>query len=815
MEDFELLESFVSESNDLIDDVEPLFIQLEKAAGGDQHVDVDVVNKIFRLFHSMKGSAGFIGLNNIAKVTHHAETLLDAFRKNSELPMTAYFLEVQLQAIDAIRTMLENTMNNGNDEGLEDLRDTVVGRLVEALEVAEGGAPPETASETKKETEKTADKKAAKSNKASKQEDAERENIRKMIEHEGGSNFFHDGSELLEKTEECLLQYQKSDEKKQKELVNEAFRLLHNFKGSCGFLKYEDLAKLSHAAESILECVKSGKIELDEQTLEILLQAVDTLTDGMNVLTQNGSSAEIPNCELMVEFLNDISGATPLDIDELTLPDEEEVQAAPTATNSQVPDDEQQADFDDMDLPDDVKALLMSESGSGDDDGDQASFLTAGGSKKSPMVAEIHKIDKNSPVPKDAVSARPLVKTNNDDMKKAAAAQQPQKEFAQTIRVDLKRLDKLINLVGELVIAESMVFRVLTELLGNDNDLERKIHHLQRVSSELQDVAMSVRMIPLSATFKKMIRLIHDLSKKSNKKVDMRLIGEDTEVDKNVIEQINDPLVHIIRNSVDHGIETADERIAAGKPETGMITLEAKHEGGEVWISIIDDGHGLNRDKILSKAVERGLITGDGSEMTDDDVFQLIFEPGFSTADKVTDLSGRGVGMDVVKKNIEKLNGRIKVRSKAGHGTTISLRIPLTLAIIDGMLVKIGDSLFTVPLLAIRESIRGTDEMLIGLPDGNECINVRHEEIPIIKLYSCFRRSTEITEIKDGVLVIVEADGQKAALLVDEIVGQQEIVIKGLSTYLGAPKGISGCTVLGNGEVSLIIDISSLLSRVS
>jgi two-component system chemotaxis sensor kinase CheA len=823
MEDFELLESFVSESNDLIDDVEPLFIQLEKTAGSDQHVDVDVVNKIFRLFHSMKGSAGFIGLNNIAKVTHHAETLLDAFRKNPELPMTSYFLEVQLQAIDAIRTMLENTMNNGNDEGLEDLRDTVVDRLVKALEVAESGAPPDEAPQktkdaanSEKATEKKEKKAPAKSKKTKKQEDLERENIRKMIESEGGSNFFHDGSELLEKTEECLLQYQKADEKKQKELVNEAFRLLHNFKGSCGFLKYEDLAKLSHAAESILECVKSGKIELDEQTLEILLQAVDTLTEGMNVLTQNGNSAEIPNCELMVEFLNDISGATPLNIDELAPSNEED---APAATSEQKSNEEPQADFDDMDLPDDVKALLMAEdssSGGGDEDDDKASFLTAGGSKKSPMVAEIRKIDKNTPEQKDAIPAKPLVKTNNDDMKKmSAAAPQSQKEFAQTIRVDLKRLDKLINLVGELVIAESMVFRVLTELLGNDNDLERKIHHLQRVSSELQDVAMSVRMIPLSATFKKMIRLIHDLSKKSSKKVDMKLIGEDTEVDKNVIEQINDPLVHIIRNSVDHGIETADERIAAGKPETGMITLEAKHEGGEVWISIIDDGHGLNRDKILNKAIERGLVSGDGSEMTDDDVFQLIFEPGFSTADKVTDISGRGVGMDVVKKNIEKLNGRIKVRSKAGHGTTISLRIPLTLAIIDGMLVKIGDSLFTVPLLAIRESIRGTDDMLIGLPDGNECINVRNEEIPIIKLYSCFRRSTEITEIKDGVLVIVEADGQKAALLVDEIVGQQEIVIKGLSTYLGAPKGISGCTVLGNGEVSLIIDISSLLSRVS
>ncbi|MDD3119605.1 MAG: chemotaxis protein CheA, partial [Victivallales bacterium] len=387
------------------------------------------------------------------------------------------------------------------------------------------------------------------------------------------------------------------------------------------------------------------------------------------------------------------------------------------------------------------------------------------------------------------------------------------KEIAQTIRVDLKRLDKLINLVGELVIAESMVFRELNVVLDNDNDLEHKIHHLQRVSSELQDVAMSVRMVSLDATFKKMIRLIHDLSRKSGKAVNMKIVGEETEVDKNVIEQINDPIVHIIRNSVDHGIEAAAERLAAGKPEAGLVTLEAWHDGGEVWISISDDGRGLDREKIIAKGIATGMIAGDGTDLTDDEVFQLIFEPGFSTAEKVTDISGRGVGMDVVKKNIEKLNGRIRIRSNPGQGTTISLRIPLTLAIIDGMLVKIGTGLFTIPLLSIKESLRCGRDMVTTLPDGNECVAVREEQIPVMRLYKCFNRTTDIKEIDQGVLVIVEADGEKAALLVDEIVGQQEIVIKGLSGYLGTPNGISGCTVLGNGEVSLIIDTSSLLSR--
>ncbi len=815
MEDFELLESFVSESTDLIDDVEPLFIQLEKTADSDQPVDVDVVNKIFRLFHSMKGSAGFIGLNNIAKVTHHAETLLDAFRNNSELRMSPYFLEVQLQAIDAIRSMLDTTMDNGNDEGMEDLRDQVVDKLVKALEVAEGGSSADE-EPVKKETaekapaKKTTKKTSKKSAKTTKKAD-DAEEIRKMVEGEGSTNFVSEGIEILEKTEECLLQYQKSDDGKKKELVDEAFRLLHNFKGSCGLLGFEDLAKLSHAAESILDCVKSGKIELDDQTLEILLQAVDTLTEGMSVLVENGEPTEIPNCDLMVEFLNDISGAEPLDLSSISEDVAKEANKTPETAEKEATE-EASVDIEEMDLPDDVKALL--EAGGGSSSGGGVP-VTAGGSLKSPVLAEVEDVSNSKEQNENDVVTAPVTKSRPAAKKSDSSGGAPRKEFAQTIRVDLKRLDKLINLVGELVIAESMVFRMLTETLGNDNDMERKIHHLQRVSSELQDVAMSVRMIPLAATFKKMIRLIHDLSRKSDKKVDMKLIGEDTEVDKNVIEQINDPLVHIIRNSVDHGIEKAEDRIAAGKPETGVITLEAKHEGGEVWISIIDDGQGLNRDKILSKGIERGLVSGDGSELTDDEVFQLVFEPGFSTADKVTDISGRGVGMDVVKKNIEKLNGRIKVRSKAGEGTNISLRIPLTLAIIDGMLVKIGDSLFTVPLLAIRESIRGTDDMLVELPDGNECITVREEQIPIIKLYDCLKRSTDVTEISQGVLVIVEADGQKAALLVDEIVGQQEIVIKGLSSYLGAPKGISGCTVLGNGEVSLIIDISSLLSRAS
>lgn len=769
MEDFELLESFVSESTDLIDDVEPLFIQLEKTAGSGQPVDLETVNRIFRLFHSMKGSAAFLNLNNVAGVTHHAETLLDSFRNDSSLPMTPYFLEVQLQTIDAIRTMLEGVAENGNDRDYEELKETTVAKLVLALERLRSGevSPPaeEAAAEVSAPAFEPEDAEVAV---GTAEEEAEKERLKEMIAAEGEDNFIQEGLELLDRVEQCLLALQKATGDECGPLMDEAFRLLHNFKGSAGMLQYRDLNRVSHAAENVLDAIRSGKVDAGEQNIEILLQAVDILSDAVTALG-SGKSPEIPNADVMVEFINDIAG---------TSAKAEAKPAAPAAKPAPAP-----------------KAAAA------------PAPKPAPAAPPAPAAAAVEaKPAAPTKIP------RPGKSEGEDDDEQGGGAK---KEIAQqTIRVDLKRLDKLINLVGELVIAESMVFRLLQiKNIDNDNDLERKIHHLQRVSSELQDVAMSVRMIPLAATFKKMIRLIHDLSHKSNKKVNMKLIGEETEVDKNVIEQINDPLVHIIRNSVDHGIETSEQRLEAGKSETGTVTLEAKHEGGEVWISISDDGRGISREKVLAKAIERGLVNGDGSEMTEEEVFQLLFEPGFSTADKVTDISGRGVGMDVVKKNIEKLNGRIKIRSTVGVGTTMSLRIPLTLAIIDGMLIKVGESLYIIPLLSIRESLRGGEDLLVTLPDGSECITVRNEQIPVLRLYKAFRKQSAAMNIGQGVLVIVEADGQKAALLVDEIVGQQEVVIKGLSSYLGTPKGISGCTVLGDGEVSLIIDISSLLSR--
>lgn len=322
---------------------------------------------------------------------------------------------------------------------------------------------------------------------------------------------------------------------------------------------------------------------------------------------------------------------------------------------------------------------------------------------------------------------------------------------------------------------------------------------------------MIIRMIPVSGLFRRMIRLVHDLSVKSGKKVNLQLSGEGTEVDKTVIETITDPLVHILRNSMDHGLEPPQERLAAGKKDTGTIRLSACHEEGEVWIILEDDGRGLNKEKIIAKAIKNGLIEGDGSDLSDRVIYNMIFQPGFSTAEKITDISGRGVGMDVVKQNLEKIKGKVDVSSVPGKGTTIKLRIPLTLAIIDGMLVRVGEAKCIVPILSIKEAFRPQPDAITITPDNEELVRVRESFFPVVRLHELLSETPEYTDLQDGILIVLEYQGRSICLMVDEILGQQQTVIKGLSEYIGNVRGCSGCTILGNGDVSLILDVGNLV----
>jgi two-component system chemotaxis sensor kinase CheA len=323
-------------------------------------------------------------------------------------------------------------------------------------------------------------------------------------------------------------------------------------------------------------------------------------------------------------------------------------------------------------------------------------------------------------------------------------------------------------------------------------------------------------MVPIEATFRKMIRLARDVAAKQGKQVTLRIVGEETEVDKTVAEVIADPLVHLLRNGVDHGLETPSERIAAGKPAEGVVELSARHVGGEVWIQVRDDGRGIDRDRVRAKAVSRGLVDAARAEtLTDAEVYAFVFEPGFSTAAAVTDISGRGVGMDVVKRQIETVKGRVDVASSPGLGTTFTLRIPLTLAIIEGMLVRVGDASFTIPLLNIRESVVPRSRDVTVLSDGQEVVRIRGQLIPVVRLHSFYQIPPQHEQLEKGILVVVEDGGQAVCLFVDELVGQRQTVIKGLSGYLGDVRGLSGCTVLGDGRISLILDVLGLLAAVA
>jgi len=384
------------------------------------------------------------------------------------------------------------------------------------------------------------------------------------------------------------------------------------------------------------------------------------------------------------------------------------------------------------------------------------------------------------------------------------------------ISVNVEKLDKLMDLVGEIVITESMVTRN-PDLIGLQLDnFGKAARQLRKLNDELQDVVMSIRMIPIAATFNKMQRIVRDMGKKLSKEVQLTIIGEETEVDKNIIENLSDPLMHLIRNAMDHGIEDSEERKLKGKPFIGGITLEAGNTGGDVVISITDDGRGLNKDKILQKARKNGLINKAETELSDREIFSFILLPGFSTSNEVTEYSGRGVGMDVVKKNIDKVGGTVSVESLSGLGTTIKIKIPLTLAIIDGMEIAVGNSIYTLPTICIKESFRPEERELIIDPEGNEMMMIRGNCCPVVRLHKLFAVKTEITNVSKGIIIVVENDARTVCLFADQLLGEQQVVVKSLPKYLNKYKvkeiGVAGCTILGDGSISLILDAMGLIN---
>jgi two-component system chemotaxis sensor kinase CheA len=410
--------------------------------------------------------------------------------------------------------------------------------------------------------------------------------------------------------------------------------------------------------------------------------------------------------------------------------------------------------------------------------------------------------DRRDPIPRRDEGA---------DRRAAAAAAADQ---SGSVKVDTRKLDGLVDTVGELVILQSLIYEDPAITGVQDERLKRNLAQLRRITTELQRGTMSMRMVPIRQTFQKMSRLVRDLGKRSGKPIELVLAGEDTELDRRVVEDINDPLMHMVRNSIDHGIESPDARLAAGKRETGRLSLRAFHQGGSIVIEISDDGAGLNQERILAKAVKQGLIP-EGAELSPAEIHQLIFAPGFSTAEQITEISGRGVGMDVVRRNIEALRGRIEIQSEKGAGTTFVIKLPLTLAILDGLLVSVGDERFVVPTTAIRESLRPTREQVHTIKGEPRLIQVRDDLMPLVWLKELFDLPGSSVDPTQGTVVVIEEDQRRIGLVVDHLVAKQEVVVKNLGGAFASVRGVAGGAILGDGRIGLILDAHGIVSAVN
>lgn len=640
--------------------------------------------------------------------------------------------------------------------------------------------------------------------------------------------YIFETNELMEQLEQIVIDNEKYGCFTE-DAVNEIFRIMHTIKGSSAMMMYDNIAKVAHSMEDLFFFIRENDSkDIDCSKLsDIVLNGIDFIKSEVDKIVKKenpdgDASSLISDANI---FLSDLKGNSHNNLNayRTTIHFEEDcemenIRAFSIIENLKefskeihhVPEElfenEDSIDYirkngfkiffkTDKDY-DEMHKLLM-----------QTALLKEMELLKLEDVEELNELSNKDEISLDRNSSEIL------DVQKNSHASANHQNI---ISVNVDKLDKLMDIVGELVISESMVIQN-PDLKGLElTNFHKAARQLQKNTDELQDIVMSIRMVPLAATFKRMNRIVRDMSKKLSKKINLKIIGEDTEVDKNIIEHISDPLIHLVRNAIDHGIESPEDRISKGKPETGTITLEAKNEGGDVLIIIKDDGKGLNREKILTKAIENGLVNRPKDEITDKEVFSYIFLPGFSTNSDVTEYSGRGVGMDVVTNNIKAIGGNVSIDSITDNGTTIALKIPLTLAIMDGMTIKVGKSIYTLPIISIKESFRPKKTDIITDPDGNEMILIRGECYPILRLHELYKVKTEITNITNGIMIMVHNDNKNLCIFADGLVGEQQVVVKALPEYIkkfNNTSGLSGCTLLGDGSISLILDVAGLINN--
>lgn len=757
-------EVFFDEAEELLAEAEHLLLGIDV-----ESPDVEQLNAIFRAAHSIKGGAATFGFMDMTEITHVLENLLDKIRKN-EMALTTEHVDAFLAAKDVIKMQVDGH-RHGSDVNAEQVSDVammlkslsegkaaVAAAPVEAAASVEAAPAAAPAAEVAKPALTITDEEKAK-----------------------GMTLYDVGLPTVT----------------EKDLAN---------------LK-DELALLGEVA-----------VYQRSENVHAVLVKTDSSADDIVSICSFIVDADA----LVIQVAGDTASApAPAAVE--TAPVAAPVEAAPAAAEA----DAGYGFFDNDpiiktdDKADDGKVQVAEEmgyglfAGNGQDQQEEgygffAPFKPHPDAPKAQMIGDDNAAAAMAKA-KAEVATTPVAAAPQEERrqqqgrretdKPAAAAQSAE---STSIRVGIEKVDQLINLVGELVITQAMIEQRVNALDPVDNEaLINSVGQLTRNTRDLQESVMSIRMMPMDFVFSRFPRMVRDLAGKLGKKVEFVTSGATTELDKSLIERIVDPLTHLVRNSVDHGIEKPEVRREMGKPESGTLTLSAAHKGGSIVIEVTDDGGGLNRDKILAKAASNGLPVNES--MTDNEVFSLIFAPGFSTAEVVTDVSGRGVGMDVVKRNITSMGGHIEIRSALGYGTTISISLPLTLAILDGMSVSLGKSIYVVPLNLIVETLQPRAEDLKTVTGEGLMVHVRGEYLPIIALHALFNHPTEITTPTDGVLLILEADGKKSALFVDRLVGQQQVVIKSLETNFKRIPGVSGATIMGDGSVALILDVPAII----
>jgi len=739
----EIVESFVIETHEIFEELDNDLLQLEQRPD-----DQELIDTIFRAVHTIKGTSGFLSLDQLSYLTHHFEDVLNKLRR-SEIDFHASMMDVMFAAFDEMKVLLQQVI----DEQLVALD---LDEIVEQLKaISDGSFETGEAASEKAEP-------AAQAVEAPEPEEAApatshpifADDLREIAE-----SFVVETQAIFEQLDHDLLQFQQRPD--DKELVGAIFRAVHTIKGTSGFLSLEQLSFLTHHFEGVFNKLLLSEIDFHTSMMVVIFAAFEE----MKVLLQ------------------------------------------------QVVDQQLVA----LDLDGWVEQLKAISDGSFDTSGAAPKKVQQAG-KAEPAAQAVE-----APEPEEAVS-RPETRAAPEPKKKKADPPQAdtkggarQKRPTETIRVEVERLDNLMDLVGELVLGRNRLLQLVSDMKASDNtdDLLRELDEANSqvdfITTELQTAVMHTRMVQMGRVFNKFPRVVRDLAKEFGKEIDLVIEGEETELDKSLVEEISDPLVHLVRNAADHGLETPEIREAAGKPRRGRMRLAAAHEGNHVVIEIEDDGAGIDIERVKQKALERGLVTEqEAAEMTDTQAFELLFQAGFSTAKKLSKVSGRGVGMDVVKTNISRLNGTITITSTPGQGARFTLKLPLTLAIIQSLLVRVGAETFAIPLHAVVEVV-GLTHKAVSTIRGREVITLRDQVLPLLRVGEVLDVEGYEPDKERTSAVIVDIANQRLGLVVDTLMGQKEIVIKPLGNYLKKVAGVAGSTIMGDGRVIMILDMGELV----